>query len=1348
MRLASVFFAVVGFLSPGASALQAAVTVSEEGNGRIVLEVRFDPTDARQGVGTPGVVDAPGWPAVRYERIYVALPWEGSLRAVPLGGEFTERRGGLTPVAGNPDGSAFPSPTPPTAGFYPATPVVVSEPFVFRKTRVVAVDCYASQVDYGAGVERRWSAYGVDIAYTPAGSYAAADESDPLLGDLVVNRSFVPAPRALRGLEERRAPSGLAAGVPDPHFSLSGNWIRVTVDSTAVYSISGSDLSAINVALTGIDPRSFRVFTRGGRQLERRDASGIPFTDADGTWRPGEWMTECSILVEGTEDEDFDPTDRIIFYGVAAQGWVDTAEPGTPRYEYEEHLFSRENAYYLTWDAPGFPNEPRRMQDVAAAPIPSGGDITDFEERLFIERNQVAAYSFGGDGWQWLDIGPDTTRNYTVLFPAFEVHNLLTARTQKFRTRPVAAFKSAENNMNHHAVYLMNGPVIGEVVFDGTSKYENAVDYETTGNFLREGANTLRLRLPRDLNAKDFMMFDHYEVFYRRQLRVRGDRLAFACHDTTGTVNLRLSHFTSGAPVYLFDVSDPFQPRRLIGYETADAGGRDQVRFSHSMGENASYFFATTASAFDRPLRMARRFPRDLRNVTTSPHMLIVCHPAFRSAADRMKAHRAAHYPYPQAPDIEVVTTEDIFDNFSGGLVDPMGIRNYMKFLYDNFEGDDGRPRLTFVLFIGDANVDSKNFTTAQENLVTTNLNLQPQTADAYATDDWFAELEPPVASTASLLQVAVGRLPAGSASDAHALVDRVIRYETESGFGPWRERVLLVADDEKTPGRGAEPYFVSQTETIANVYMARFLEPVKIYLTEFPLIGSSKPSSRLEFIRQWNEGALAINYIGHGSSAVMADEQVFLGDDVANLRNGLRLPVFMAFSCTIGDFGRAQASSLAERLLLWEPGGAVAAITASEVSFIYPNAALNYRVFQQISPSRPGAPPPLGVALMKAKTDLMSSLGPTEPPVVISVEQNNHKYNLLGDPSLPLVSPRREISFSRAELDTLTAGKRAIVRGAVLRGGAVDTGFHGSANLLLREPDDRSGYTSEDKTTFIDYRYPGGTVYTGTADVTAGAFEFSVKVPQSAMTGPLAFVRVYADDGSSDAVALFDSAYVAPPVPGETPLDGPPRIDLGFKGGQTTVKRGVELQANIRDADGINVLRTTAEGKMVLVFDRNNLPLDVTGSFRFDHGGTDTSGVLLFPLPDLAVGGHEVVLKVADSFGLQALDTLGFTVVDPANYVAEFVLNYPNPFARDTHFLFELTDPADVRLDIFTVSGKKIRTIQETKPAGQAWIFWDGRDSVGDPIANGTYLYVARVSFLGLDRPPLSLRGKVVKIE
>jgi hypothetical protein len=92
--------------------------------------------------------------------------------------------------------------------------------------------------------------------------------------------------------------------------------------------------------------------------------------------------------------------------------------------------------------------------------------------------------------------------------------------------------------------------------------------------------------------------------------------------------------------------------------------------------------------------------------------------------------------------------------------------------------------------------------------------------------------------------------------------------------------------------------------------------------------------------------------------------------------------------------------------------------------------------------------------------------------------------------------------------------------------------------------------------------------------------------------------------------------------------------------------------------------------------------------------------------------------------------------------------MNYPNPFATTTQFLIRVSDPAVIRLDIFTVSGKRIRRLERTRDGGEEWILWDGRDELGEEIANGTYLYVATVDFQEIDRTPLVIRGKLTKIQ
>lgn len=78
-------------------------------------------------------------------------------------------------------------------------------------------------------------------------------------------------------------------------------------------------------------------------------------------------------------------------------------------------------------------------------------------------------------------------------------------------------------------------------------------------------------------------------------------------------------------------------------------------------------------------------------------------------------------------------------------------------------------------------------------------------------------------------------------------------------------------------------------------------------------------------------------------------------------------------------------------------------------------------------------------------------------------------------------------------------------------------------------------------------------------------------------------------------------------------------------------------------------------------------------------------------------------------------------------------LLNYPNPFSTSTCFVYTMTGaetPTQFKLQIMTVSGKVVREIlgAEFGPmqpgTHQSDFCWDGRDTYGDQLANGVYLY------------------------
>ncbi len=65
----------------------------------------------------------------------------------------------------------------------------------------------------------------------------------------------------------------------------------------------------------------------------------------------------------------------------------------------------------------------------------------------------------------------------------------------------------------------------------------------------------------------------------------------------------------------------------------------------------------------------------------------------------------------------------------------------------------------------------------------------------------------------------------------------------------------------------------------------------------------------------------------------------------------------------------------------------------------------------------------------------------------------------------------------------------------------------------------------------------------------------------------------------------------------------------------------------------------------------------------------------------------------------------------------------HPNPFNPSTTLRFELADPSRVRLEIFSISGRKIRTLaHEELAAGSYERRWNGLTDHGRPVASGTY--------------------------
>jgi hypothetical protein len=88
-----------------------------------------------------------------------------------------------------------------------------------------------------------------------------------------------------------------------------------------------------------------------------------------------------------------------------------------------------------------------------------------------------------------------------------------------------------------------------------------------------------------------------------------------------------------------------------------------------------------------------------------------------------------------------------------------------------------------------------------------------------------------------------------------------------------------------------------------------------------------------------------------------------------------------------------------------------------------------------------------------------------------------------------------------------------------------------------------------------------------------------------------------------------------------------------------------------------------------------------------------------------------------------------GVETASPPAAAARLGQNVPNPFNPATVIPYEVGTPGRVRLDVFDVSGRFVRTlVDRLEPRGKHSARWDGRDARGKPVASGRYFYRLRI--------------------
>jgi hypothetical protein len=388
------------------------------------------------------------------------------------------------------------------------------------------------------------------------------------------------------------------------------------------------------------------------------------------------------------------------------------------------------------------------------------------------------------------------------------------------------------------------------------------------------------------------------------------------------------------------------------------------------------------------------------------------------------------------------------------------------------------------------------------------------------------------------------------------------------------------------------------------------------------------------------------------------------------------------------------------------------------------------------------GTPQTLGQIIKAAKNDNF----------VVS-RGTKTKFSLIGDPALRLAIPTYGVKVTtlnaapiQLAVDTIKALSFVQLEGEVTDNDDVLLNdFDGILNISIYDKEGtRQTLVNDGVGAPVNFKEQKSLLYRGKVEVLNGKWTVEFRAPLG-LNYQFGFgkISMYAYDEVSgrDAAGAYDSVLVGG-YNANAPEDNlGPEIKLFMNDG-SFVSGGITgtnpfIYAELRDSSGINTVGNGVGQDLRAVLNRANDQPFILNEFYEADLNSYKSGQLRYQLFDLEPGSYQLNLRAFDIHNNPSEATTDFVVAESADLALDRVLNYPNPFTTYTEFHFEhnrSNQPLQVQVQIFTVSGKLVKTInQEVQGLGNrvTGISWNGLDDFGDKIGKGVYVYRLKVKSL-----------------
>lgn len=840
----------------------------------------------------------------------------------------------------------------------------------------------------------------------------------------------------------------------------TGKWVKVETRQAGIYELSHARLAEMGFS----NPDKVSVYGSGGIQMpDRLVQNGRNAVSDD--------LRQVPVIHKNG---------KLYFY---ARG---LREPvlGSSGFESNSlNIYSDTGHYFLTDSGQAMTlTEP----DDASSLMENAADRSKgYDWRVHEEDRMHGHHNYGNEFWECaLSEGNTLTWNMPVSCMALQSECSTLSRIVYMQTKSGASYNMTMRlGSNNHPSSYTGGST-------GSSDLLGVPVLIRTNSFTLPKASSVSVGVRLNSSNTD-LFYDWTLLTYTKDLSMAGrdmvqERLYLrpSAQDTdNGYVRI-----PSGSIV--LDVTDPFKPFVL----PANAG---KAYFKESAVDRTLLAFNPSNSQLlpENPVNVANQNLHGLQH--QKYEFLIVAVPEMLEYAEQIARLHRNH----DKINVTVVTTEQIYNEFSSGNQDPVAVRMMVKMMYESQDN-----ALKNVLLVGPVNSETRGIrvkSTYRYPIIGIQEGGIYSSREPAIVFDYYGNTSDnllPTQLSGMTMQTGVGVLPIYTATDGERVVSKIKKYLTfiDSDDFAWYVNETITAsctgddhlhnDQAARLGSNLQNYI--RTATGGCLRNNNFAQ-------EFYTKNSQTPV----YVDMLESGKLMSYYIGHARYDMT---HICPGPEYAKLRN--KLPFFMMFAgcdLTIPDYGDTH---LGTEIVTRFDNALIGSFCSTRTAWASENFNLADSFSKALFRDRSNKPLARSRTIGEAYAQAKSSLNGT----------NKLVYIYVGDPALTIPLPTRSMECElTGNLSAYRSGDVLTLSGSIAANDG-DAPFNGRAVLKICQPDQiRSSLTDP------AYKLTFQADLISSANVSVKDGVFTARIPLSR-----AVESFMSHDGAISNLNLYIGAY------------------------------------------------------------------------------------------------------------------------------------------------------------------------------------------------------------------------------